>query len=296
MKKIFRALPLLQWVAILLADTAAVLQISAMLLDYEKESNYFANNALLPILAAGFALSALAVGISSAFVNKPKAFPHSQSRFRMLHWSPAVGFLCAMAGISHELIQNGVTLWKKHTDGQLFLEEYLQGQTNIALFCLLLLILAFVFCVLWTRKPDQADPNKTAGFGFAAVIACALLSVLLYFDMSTEMNAPVKSLLQAGFLSSMIFFTTELRLLLGKPLPRLLAILSSLILTVGSLTALPISIAYLTQRIDRFSHFAYALFMLCMIPVALGHIIELFSKNTSQRKDPEDPHSERTAL
>ena len=294
MKKTFRSVPLLQWISLLSAGVAAILQTLAILFSYEDTSNYFVPGAHLPIAAIIFALISLLTGLATAFLHRPRDKKEIASHFHSLHYVTAFGFLCALSGIMLELIQKALKTWERHTDSQRFFEDYLNGlRIKLTLLCVPFLILAICYCILLARKGYKKDPQQTAWLGLAAVIACALLSANLYFDMSIEMNAPVKIFSQGGCLCAMVFFTAELRRLLEKKFATLLLALSNLLISMISLSSLAFPVAYLTGAIDRFEHFAYALFLLCMLPTALGQILDL-SIDTSQKSDPAESDTERT--
>jgi hypothetical protein len=94
----------------------------------------------------------------------------------------------------------------------------------------------------------------------------------------------------------MIFFTTELRLPLNKPLSKLLVAISNLLLAMTSLTAIAVPVAFWAGTIGshRMDHFFYALFLLCLIPAALEHIITIFHDNNQPTDHSCDPDTERT--
>lgn len=292
MKKLLCKLPPLQWGSLLAALIASTTQTLAMLLEFEAESNYFTRGATLPHLAILFSLLSLGLGIAAAFLaaKKKKLSVDFSTSLRKLHLFPAVGFFCALVGLGWELFTKAGVLWMHRNDGASFFKEFLAGETKIALLCLPLLFCALGYCWNWAF-PTSKNQTETVILGFAAAIACAILGIHLYFDFSVEMNSPVKSLLQAAFLCSMIFFTTELRLLLKKPLPKLLWIISSLVIAVASLCAVAIPVAFLTGKLPqrRLDFFFYGLFALCMIPAALEHI---FSLSAHDSNDPDQ--TERT--
>ena len=301
MKKLFCKLPPLQWAAFLSALISAALQTAAMLLEFETESNYFAVGATLPKIAILFALLSCVLGILSAIftAKEKKLLATYPTGLRRLHIAPAVGFLFALIGLGWDLFQKASDLWEQRNDGATFLRDFLAGKTKLALFALLLLFCALFYCLSWALSKKE-NQTETVLLGFATVIACALLSAYLYFDFSIEMNTPVKSLLQGGCLCSMILFTTELRLPLEKAFPKLLLAVSNLVISITSLTAVSVPVAFFTGKLQstRVDHLFYSLFLLCMIPAALEHIITSSHSdnqaNTADIPDSNDPDTERT--
>ena len=294
MKKTFLNIPLLQWGSFVSAGIAAILQMLAMLFSHERTENYFVADSPLPIIAAIFALISLLTGFAAALIHRKEIRTEIVSRFHKLHYATAFGFLCALSGVVVTLTQRALDIWERHTDSQRFFRDYLSSTpAKLMLLSIPFLILAIVYCVLLAHKGYEKDPPKNAWFGLAAIIACALLSVTLYFDMSVEMNAPAKIFLQGGCLCAMIFFTAELRRLLGKKFALLLLMLSTLVISMGSLSFLAIPVAYPVGIVHRFDHFTYSLFLLCMLPTALGQILDLFI-SIPQKSDPTDSDTERT--
>ena len=278
MKKLFCKLPPLQWGALLAALIAAVLQSLAFLLEYESNANYFTRDAILPSAAAICAIISIVLGTVAALL-RPKSksrLPEDYKINRKLHIFPVIGFFLSMVGLSFDLFTKIVALWMYRDDGEAFLMEFFAGENKFALLCLPFLYFATLgYC--WNRAfPKNKKENETVVLGFATMIACGLLGIYLYFDFSLEMNAPVKTLLLTVFLCSMIFFTTELRLLLKKPLPKLLWIVSNLVITVSACAA-AIPVAYFFGKLPehRVNWLLYGIFAICMIPVALGHLLTL---------------------
>ena len=294
MKKLFCKLPPLQWGALLAALIAAVLQALAFLLEYESNANYFTRDAILPSLAALCTIVSIVLGSVAALLRpKSKLSPSEAYKIyktnRKLRLFPAVGFFLALTGLSWNLFIKAGVLWMYRDDGATFLREFLTTETCLALLGLPLLYSAVFYC--WNRAfPKNKPVKETIVLGFAAIIACGLLGIHLYFDFSIEMNAPIKTLLLTVFLCSMIFFTTELRLLLEKPLPKLLWIFSNLVITVSACAA-TIPLAALLGKLPeyRIDLLFYGIFAICMIPAALEH---LFALSAAKTDDPDQ--AERT--
>ena len=289
MKKLFCKLPPLQWGAFLSALIAAVLQTAASVLDFDEGSNYFIPGTSLSTFAFVFALLSFGLGLLVVLTgknNKPiLAYP---SKFRKLHLFPAIGFPMAFCGLLANLIPKCLKLWDRHTDGIAFLSELLAGKAILSFLCPPFLLCAIFYCVNWAFS-KKSDSTSVAIAGLGTIIGSALLCAHVYFDMSIEMNAPVKMIVQCGLLSAMILFTTELRLPLGKPLPKLTLALSNLVISTASLGATSIPAAFLTGNLynDRVDHLLYSIFLLLTIPVAIEHLLNAYAV-------PCDPDTERT--
>jgi hypothetical protein len=98
--------------------------------------------------------------------------------------------------------------------------------------------------------------RKNTALGFIPPIACALLVAILYFDNSLEINAPLKVATQCALLPLMLYFTAELRYMLGRELPRLYVALALGSLAASSLCILTVPVASITGRFEN----AYCLF------------------------------------
>lgn len=152
-------------------------------------SNYFESSSPLPVLSVLFVCLAIAVGIAAAFVS------HFRNQPLSIPTTPSFALLPASIGTLASAIL--LFIAGKTLTGILFLAE----ATFFAL-----LICPFV--------------KKYAAFaiwgGFAAIAAQIVLISRYYFDMTLEMNAPVKVLLQMGLLAAMLDCTVEIRLLIGR--------------------------------------------------------------------------------
>lgn len=291
MKKLFCKLPPLQWVAFSLALIASALQIAAMLLDIAPGSNYFIVGRPLPVIAPIVAILALGSGVAVLLPLKKKrllaAYP---AKLRKLHLFPAFGFFVAFGGLLRFFIRKGVTLWEKHTDGEKFLAELLAGSSKITLLCLPLLLCAAFYCLNRALSKNENRTTVTLR-GLATMVACGLLVTHIYFDFSIELNAPVRTMLQAGILSAVALFTAETRQLLNKPCATLLWLTAELTLVCATFSSVAIIVAYLTGTLpnNRFDHFCYAIFLLFMIPAALEHVLTIQISSS-------EPDTERTSI
>ena len=98
--------------------------------------------------------------------------------------------------------------------------------------------------------------------GFSTVIGCILLCGYYYFDATLEMNAPLKVSVLTGLLFAMMLYTGEIRVLIGTPMPRAHLLFSVCTLGLGSLSALPIPVAYLAGKFDRLANVKTNRFMI----------------------------------
>ena len=125
----------------------------------------------------------------------------------------------------------------------------LSSGTKFALAIAILFLLATIYQVLLSFRLIN-DPAIIALIGFANVVGCILLVGYFYFDSSMEMNAPIKISAMIGILFVALYYTYEVRALLGKPLPKLYTILTVSVTGIGVLASFPVTLAYLV-----FHHF-----------------------------------------
>ena len=294
MKKFFRVLPPLQWCSLLFAALTAAFQVLAMLLCYEEKINHFAQGAFLPTLAMiCFGLS-LITGIISAIITPASKLSTTIFASKRTVPIPAFGFALLTDILLFRLISLAIDLWEISPTGEIFFKNLFTGNTKIAVLCIPLLIIAVVYCFLISLPGQRTKKNRNTLLGFGTVLACMLLTIYLYFDMTILMTSPVKTFLQAGLLCSMIFFTGELRYLLERPLPRLFSVCTTLVLATGAISVPSGIIAFLSQKLPSSDYFACALLLLSMIPHALIYLIRLHS-NSSDISNQQEPISSQQA-
>ncbi|MBQ9806396.1 MAG: hypothetical protein IJW49_07835 [Clostridia bacterium] len=232
---------------LLLAVIAAILSAVAVITDYDTHENYFSKNAPLYLAACITAVVSLAVGIAAVCVTPRNELRDSPFCERNISSPAALGFLITLFAIS---IQENLE------QSSLFLIPFITAA----------LILATAYSVLSSLpKLVKERPNLVAGIGLTTVLACLFLNIYLYFDLTIEMNAPLKLFIQIGLLSAMIYYTTELRYLLKIPMPRVFLLVSVAAVSLGSLCIFALPVAFLTDKLPRFDYLACALLVLTIL-------------------------------
>lgn len=242
MKRLF--LKYLPFGTILFACLAAIFFSVAFLRSYDESvANYFARGSLMPVLALVFAGLAFAVGIVSACLRDLPSVPSAPL------WSFAPAFVA--------FILAAIVFFPTQTVGGILL---LTG----TVFALLMMI---PFCRLKVDLPVIA--------GFFALAGMIDLIATYYFDMTLEMNAPLKISVQMGLLCAMLYLTVEFRSLLGRTVPRLFLILTALFLAVGSLPAFSVILAFLSGKTNYRSYVAGGILTLGLFLTACIRLIQL---------------------
>ena len=208
------------------AGTATLLSAAATAFSYDRDTNYFTTDSILFPLATVVAILAFALAIATALIT-PKENLVASSPFGadlVVALPAAIGF-----GI-----------------GAIFLAlEFAKSNSSLFLVAAVLLLLSAAHVLLCETE------RKTSFLGFFPPVACALLIAILYFDISLEMNAPMKVTAQSALLPMMLYFTAELRYLLDRELPRLYLALALGSIAAASLCALAAPIAYLMGVLEN---------------------------------------------
>ena len=233
----------------------AVLQCLAVLLSYHANSNYFDRGSLLPILAIIFALLGAVCGTVSAILTKSTEL-RNEPFSKGFSLSPMVIGFVAVAAI--------------------FIRLDFQISTVITA---ALLLLAAIYAVLASipKLRKTALPIFTGFFAIAALVA---LNAHYYFDMTVEMNAPLKITTQIALLCIMISITGELRYLLNKQMPRTFLAVSAWVVSIGALSAIATPLAYLTGKTDRLDFAVGGVLILCGVLTSIFRMLILFRAPT----------------
>ena len=213
--------------SLLSAISAAALHTIAYATAYgEQGANYFSATSLLPRLSGAFAILACLFACVSFFFQKSTPLSVSASANRLTSIPAAIGFLV------------GGTLF--------FLSNTTKLTYSISAFC----ILAAIYLASHAFSLIE-DPFVLALIGFSAVIACILCNGYFYFDRSLELNAPLKINTMIGMLTAMLYFIGELRILIGRAMPRTYCVITACTIGLSALSALPIPVAFLLGKFDR---------------------------------------------
>lgn len=257
---------------------AAVLQLVAILVSFEYATNYFSVGALLPAIAAIAAVIGGIVGIVAACLMPKEGFTASPfPKFDFFTFPAAFLFLAF-----------GVTL--------LFSNDATESARALRAPTIVACLLAAFYCTL-SALPTIRKSHKslTALVGFAAPIACALTNAYYYFDLSVEMNAPLKYCVQVPLLFAMLYFLGEIRYLIGEPKPRFFLALSACTLASAALCAFAFPAAFLQGAITRFDYVMGALLVLAICIGICAHtwsLLNLATRSNFPAVSTQDPSKE----
>lgn len=246
---------------------------------YDPTENYFIYNSLLPKISAILTCLSVLIGSLAALITSKEKTKGSPLFGRIVPTITLPAYLLVLPSL------------------------ILSPTTNISTLLGLTLIAVGVAAVyslcLWIPQAVQKHATTLAGLGLFALLACLLLDACLYFDVSVEMNAPIKLLLQIAVLCAMIYYTGELRYLLGKPMPRVFVMMCTWVIATGFPAAVTVILAYLTGKLERLDYFAIGLLALCAAITALIRLHTLFKPQPTGLEIPsehsKDPQNDQTA-
>ncbi len=223
---------LLYRISLWLSGIAAILQAVAMFVCYESGSNYFKAGAILPTVALGVVLASALFGTVSVILTKRESLQESifpaSSRL-----NPALlGFFGA------------------------FLMFLFFAANLLSAVAALMLLFGAVYCALVCLPKPRRGVNRPALCAMIGIIGLLLVAAYYYFDKSVEMNSPIKTYLQVSVLFAMLYFTSEVRYLLGKPSPKLFLLLSQWLLAASALVSVSLPIAFLYNKVRRMDYAA----------------------------------------
>ncbi len=131
-------------------------------------------------------------------------------------------------------------------------------------------ILGAVYFVLYARKWGSSVLHFVCGT--ALIVFLALLLMDSYFDISVQMNAPVKLALQIGCIGGMLLMLSEIRLICGYPAPRFSAFSNSCAALFLGAALIPTLIADAFSRLPTRRHFLSDLVFFGLFLLALARL------------------------
>lgn len=269
MNKTFKKRSLL-WLGFALCSLAsALLQTIAVLTAYEASANYFRNGSPLPTLAAVFAILGTVLGTAASFLTSQEELAESPFGTRPIHAPATLGFLAV--AIVLPLSTHQTTL----------------GNIS-AIFSAIAILYSVSFLFIKRNKKNDI----IVFLGFAAVLTCILITAYYYFDHAVEMNAPLKVSTQTGLLFALLYYTGELRYLIGTARPRVFLMLASWAISIGSLSALSVPVAFWTGKIDRADYAVGGFLVFCIVLTALARMITLLRPRKTEATDNIDENGE----
>ena len=255
MKPTFRIPPRLGYGLLILPLGITVLQTLVYLIAYDPRANYFLRGTTLPTVSILLLCAGILLGLAYVLLLPKNVLGTRNLPGRMASLPSAVGAVAA-----------AVTFLLARPESSLFFG------------ILVMLVITAVYNAMLPFANDAKRKNTVTILGFFAVFAYAMTAAYYYFDLTFEMNAPLKTLLQMGLLFSIVSTTEELRFLIGNARPRAYLMLALATSTVGALTALPVPIAFVAGIVDRVDYLAGAILVLGTTVTTLWRSVTLLEQ------------------
>ncbi|MBQ9098285.1 MAG: hypothetical protein IJY50_02545 [Clostridia bacterium] len=191
---------------------AAVLRTLALCLDLQIDIGYFRAGAVLPTLLYVWEGLTLLACLAPLFLIKKDE-------------------LAPVRGVTSSLTLIGAILAAlTFAATAIYLATQMGAIASAFPMPLALLLLAVIFLLIGGAYflLQAMGRLESAGLcGYGVILAAALLLSVTYFDRYTPMNAPHKVALHVCLLSIMVYMLYELRVLIGRSLPRALCVISA---------------------------------------------------------------------
>lgn len=241
---------------------AAILQTLAVLISYDPTANYFERGAILPTLAVCLAIAGIVCGTIAARMTNTETLNDSPFSKQIAIPYAAIGFLLTAI----VLPLNAPT-----------------ERMPLTLVTSVFLVLAAFFHILSCIPSIREKHTSVICFlGFAAIIGCILSMAYFYFDVSVEMNAPLKVAVQMGLITAMLGYVGELRYLLGQPMPRTYLTVLSWSISVGALSTIAVPIAMIAKKLPRVDYAVGGLLVLCIATTQILRMRTLLSTPSTE--------------
>ena len=259
---------LLRRVAFWLLPPAAILQTVAMLVDYEPATHYFRAGAVLPVLSVLLVLLSALLGSLSILLWREELEQSPFAPHRTFSAS-TLGFLLA---------------------GSVLLKAGGSDTLRVAAGVLLLLSAPYAFLHALPRMREHRAAMTL--LGLLPILACILLNAYYYFDVSIEMNSPIKLALQLALLPAMLAYTGEIRFHLGRPCRRLYLLADVWLMSLGVLSALSLPVAFLFGGLRRADYAVGAILLATLSLTQHRHTRRMSAKPLSDTEPKPEPNGE----
>ena len=258
-----------------LTAAAVVVQTIAMLRCFEVGTNYFLIGATLPTVAALLAILGAGLGTVGACLGGRVQPTHSPIAGKLYTALP-----CALLFFATALLMP-------------FLASGTEAALGLRVPVLISCLLAGCYVLLCGLPSFRAaHPTAIALLGFSAPIACGLLNAYYYFDMSVEMNSPLKYCVQVALLFAMLYFLGEIRFHINEPKPRLFLACAFCTLAAASMCAIAFPVAFFAGRFERVDYLMGSLLMLGICVTILFRVLPYLPitppRHTAEASNPNE--------
>lgn len=270
--------------AFVLIGITVIIATLALLLAYDKPSNYFETSLPFSLMKSFVLVSS--VFFATALFTLPKGELNGASPLT-LPVSIASGLTATVFAVTGAYSIIDVLL--KNRSGSAF-----------SIVCGALSLLAAVYFAINLLTTDVGEKReKHALVGFTVPLSALMYVAVTYFDTTISMNAPAKLIFHLCLIFFMLWFLQELRAMIGKAAPRLyfsfglIAMLFSalssfpwLIAFIAGKVAEPLYPAYIVYNAVSFGIFCYTSVRLCVF-VSARSLLERMADQIPQEESPE---------
>ncbi len=144
---------------------------------------------------------------------------------------------------------------------------------GLLFFAALLLLVGAAYFVMAFLMQSPA-PGTACALGYGALFGVACLLAVTYFDRYTQMNAPHKISAHLCLLTVMLFLVYELRLVIGRPMPRALMAASALAFFFNAACGISNVVAFLAGRYDSALYLSVDLFSVAFALYAGARMVD----------------------
>lgn len=218
---------------------AAIMRVLAFFTDFDERVGYFNNSN--PLYSTFIALAIITViWCFSVFFTIPKNVLPEENR--------GVGYIGGFGAVFSIVASIAAVV--------VFAKGYTETQTVLQLIAAALFLISIGYFLL-SVKGDRSQSSVQALFGIALILSLIMMLATVYFDMKVAMNSPIKVMLQLLLLALMLFFVSDIRVLLGRTLARVYLFTALLAVFFGFSSSLPEMLAFLFGKIDNVNYFMY---------------------------------------
>lgn len=228
---------------------AALAHTAILLFSYDSSLGVYASNSISPkLFIAGTVIGLAAVVISALAIPSGAC-----GTDRVPVCGTAEAFFAAMAGaaiFAYSLMNCIVTIVEiiSKLPSNTPLRDILKAILSNPIAVLWLLMTAFAaltaaYLIISAITKNDSSKKLTV-FGFFPVLWTAVCLLRIYFDRTSAINDPVKIFSQMALAAIMLYFLSELRIRVGKPVLRMYAAFAGISAMLGFSYSVSVIIAY----------------------------------------------------
>ena len=243
MEKISGKLKIYLCSSFILAITTAILLTLSVFLSYDTSSNYL-NAALVPYVFEALLIVSILFALSAFFLI-PKNGLSGDSPITLPVSFASIVLIAVLTAAAIVIYSVALGFGNFALD----FKSIASVSPTLLMVTGIITLIAIVYLAFNCFVTDDSQNYKHALIGFAVPLMAALFVAISYFDISVSMNAPIKLLFHYSLISFMIWSLYELRILIGKPMPRLYFVLGMVTVIFSASASIPWLIAFAAGKL-----------------------------------------------